>query len=283
MHRLEDRLHAIEGSGNPVPFLPERRPRELPAKTKRTMEFVRDEDTKDLDPGFLSLRSPHSDDSLTDAKACTLVPVPPALLATMESRTLALQAKRKKVVGYFRNGEDMGKLHPGFLSLWSPRSGVSDKNSAGSEAPRIHPSEGGRLPRETAMAELPSLILKMMGRQEEEGIAPGTPSTCAFECKICGKSFSTCQALGGHTTGHMRSRRAGEDGDRKPASTRPAAAAPRHQCSICGRCFASGQALGGHKRLHRDKDVGRLLRRQIGVRLLGFISMGFDLNQPPPQ
>uniref|UniRef100_A0A0D3DDR3 C2H2-type domain-containing protein n=1 Tax=Brassica oleracea var. oleracea TaxID=109376 RepID=A0A0D3DDR3_BRAOL len=47
-----------------------------------------------------------------------------------------------------------------------------------------------------------------------------------YKCSVCGKSFPSYQALGGHKTSH-----------RKPS-------------------FPSGQALGGHKRCHYDGGNG---------------------------
>ncbi|XP_072973456.1 zinc finger protein 36-like [Typha angustifolia] len=81
---------------------------------------------------------------------------------------------------------------------------------------------------------------------------PSLPfSELSYECSICGKSFASYQALGGHKSSH-----------RKPGGHEHIAPIPRpevvdasggggaHRCSVCHRGFATGQALGGHKRRH---------------------------------
>ncbi|KAI4294970.1 hypothetical protein MLD38_040746 [Melastoma candidum] len=74
-----------------------------------------------------------------------------------------------------------------------------------------------------------------------------------FECKTCGRRFSSFQALGGHRASHKltlkpsSARRPPE----QPAKAISAAKSRMHECSICGLGFAMGQALGGHMRKHR--------------------------------
>ncbi|XAR66333.1 hypothetical protein NMG60_11012524 [Bertholletia excelsa] len=71
---------------------------------------------------------------------------------------------------------------------------------------------------------------------------------CLFECKTCGRQFSSFQALGGHRASHKKPRFV------KQAASQQQAKPPKpktHACSICGHEFAIGQALGGHMRRHR--------------------------------
>jgi hypothetical protein len=71
-----------------------------------------------------------------------------------------------------------------------------------------------------------------------------------FECKTCGRRFTTFQALGGHRASHRRP----SPDDHVGSQKMEAACAPGpsvHGCPMCGVEFAVGQALGGHMRRHR--------------------------------
>lgn len=73
-----------------------------------------------------------------------------------------------------------------------------------------------------------------------------------FECRTCGRRFSTFQALGGHRTSHKRPR-VHPDGLELLLGAHPGkAATPVHRCATCCQVFATGQALGGHMRRHRN-------------------------------
>ncbi|CAE6075670.1 unnamed protein product [Arabidopsis arenosa] len=79
---------------------------------------------------------------------------------------------------------------------------------------------------------------------DHHSISPPSDQQKDYKCSVCGKSFPSYQALGGHKTSH-----------RKPS-------------------FPSGQALGGHKRCHYDGGNGN------GN---GDNSHRFDLNLPADQ
>ncbi|PIN19757.1 hypothetical protein CDL12_07547 [Handroanthus impetiginosus] len=67
-----------------------------------------------------------------------------------------------------------------------------------------------------------------------------------YRCTLCGKVFTSYQALGGHKTLHRKnpSFAAGKDGGGCAENS------GRHECSICHKSFQTGQQLGGHKRKH---------------------------------
>lgn len=93
----------------------------------------------------------------------------------------------------------------------------------------------------------------------------------SYQCSVCGKSFSSYQALGGHKTSH---RKPVSSDDVAAGNASSAAGGDRvkvHQCSICFRTFPSGQALGGHKRLHYEGGAAAKLKFE------------FDLNMPAPE
>ncbi|KAJ0979488.1 hypothetical protein J5N97_014962 [Dioscorea zingiberensis] len=78
-----------------------------------------------------------------------------------------------------------------------------------------------------------------------------------FECKTCGRLFSSFQALGGHRTSHKRRARAHDhygDGelfiDHVKSMNMKKKKKERHECPVCGVEFLMGQALGGHMRRH---------------------------------
>jgi len=125
-------------------------------------------------------------------------------------------------------------------------------------------------------------------------VPSAAPVAAEFRCSVCGKSFSSYQALGGHKTSHRVKLPTPpappaaavpaavplveveapapltvippppvEVVVREPAtsstaaSSDGAAASSRvHRCSICHKEFPTGQALGGHKRKHYDGGVG---------------------------
>ncbi|KAK1421218.1 hypothetical protein QVD17_23395 [Tagetes erecta] len=87
-----------------------------------------------------------------------------------------------------------------------------------------------------------------------------------YECKTCGRTFASFQALGGHRASHKKPRinefekrkppsyMAFSDEDEPPPSLQlnhRKSFSKLHDCGICGAEFNSGQALGGHMRRHR--------------------------------
>ncbi|KAF8642746.1 hypothetical protein HU200_067127 [Digitaria exilis] len=89
-----------------------------------------------------------------------------------------------------------------------------------------------------------------------------------YSCKLCGKSYTTHQGLGGHAAGHRNRQKEAEaaaaamvmmgvpDADageflaalRRRGGRKKAEAT--HECQKCQKVFATGVALGGHMRMH---------------------------------
>ncbi|CDY50966.1 BnaA06g37620D [Brassica napus] len=79
----------------------------------------------------------------------------------------------------------------------------------------------------------------------------------SYKCDVCGKEFTSYQALGGHKASHrvklqqplVENANAEAGGKTRP---RMAPSGKIHKCSICNVEFPTGQALGGHKRRHYE-------------------------------
>ncbi|CAH8384167.1 unnamed protein product [Eruca vesicaria subsp. sativa] len=83
----------------------------------------------------------------------------------------------------------------------------------------------------------------------------------SYKCDVCGKEFTSYQALGGHKASHrvkpqqplVENANAEAGGKTRP---RMAPSGKIHKCSICHDVFPTGQALGGHKRRHYEGVLG---------------------------
>ncbi|KAK1597269.1 hypothetical protein QYE76_017040 [Lolium multiflorum] len=115
------------------------------------------------------------------------------------------------------------------------------------------------------------------GNHRVQAPQPSLSAPAEFRCSVCGKSFGSYQALGGHKTSH-RVKQPAPPADStaplappvvsavvapaEPATSSTAASSDGtttgrvHRCSICQKEFPTGQALGGHKRKHYDGGVG---------------------------
>uniref|UniRef100_A0A7N0UIQ4 C2H2-type domain-containing protein n=1 Tax=Kalanchoe fedtschenkoi TaxID=63787 RepID=A0A7N0UIQ4_KALFE len=111
----------------------------------------------------------------------------------------------------------------------------------------------------TPTVEMAATCLMLLSKLDESHAQPSRDDVRAFECRTCGKRFTTFQALGGHRASHKKPK---PDHDCFSQSKKTTAAPPRpkaHECAICGAEFALGQALGGHMRRHRDGASGGVL------------------------
>ncbi|KAF8082685.1 hypothetical protein N665_0812s0015 [Sinapis alba] len=115
-----------------------------------------------------------------------------------------------------------------------------------------------------------------------------------YKCSVCGKSFPSYQALGGHKTSHRKpvsNNNNNHDGNNNGGNGSISnngnisngligQSGKTHKCSICFKSFPSGQALGGHKRCHYDGGNGNNSNNINGN---GSNNHGFDLNLPADQ
>lgn len=124
---------------------------------------------------------------------------------------------------------------------------------------------------------------------DHQSLSPPSDHQKDYKCTVCGKSFPSYQALGGHKTSHRKpvSNNNNDDGNNNNnngsvtnngniSNGLVGQSGKTHNCSICFKSFPSGQALGGHKRCHYDggntNGNGTIMS-----------SHGFDLNLPADQ
>ncbi|XP_047335573.1 zinc finger protein 1-like [Impatiens glandulifera] len=124
------------------------------------------------------------------------------------------------------------------------------------------------------------LVMLANGVTDNSSSSPPSPPKPAvsFNCSVCGKSFHSYQALGGHKASHRSKPPAGESAP--PSKVVPVSfpSGRVHECSICHKCFPTGQALGGHKRRHYE---GGNNVNNFGTPSSGSSSgRNFDLNLP---
>ncbi|CAO2182088.1 unnamed protein product [Urochloa humidicola] len=137
-------------------------------------------------------------------------------------------------------------------------------------APPAHAPEQARPLHQPAAAAAPAQIFQQPIAPAPTPARPGQPPR-EYSCKLCGKSYTTHQGLGGHAAGHRNRQKEaeaaaaagmmiglgqGHDGGGGAflaalrRGGRRAAEEPRHECSKCHKVFATGVALGGHMRMH---------------------------------
>ncbi|XP_023644535.1 uncharacterized protein LOC17900837 [Capsella rubella] len=80
------------------------------------------------------------------------------------------------------------------------------------------------------------------------------PKSDAYKCSVCGKEFTSFQALGGHKATSHRVKPLLNDSGEKTGPKTLAPSGKIHQCSVCHKLFPTGPSLGGHKRLHYQGD-----------------------------
>ncbi|XP_072993002.1 zinc finger protein ZAT10-like [Typha latifolia] len=142
------------------------------------------------------------------------------------------------------------------------------------EAVAYSKGKRSKRPRCATDEEYLALCLLMLARGESGRRLPSPPPPKqSHACSVCGKSFGSYQALGGHKTSHRKPTASSEDS----ASTRGGEEGRTHRCSVCMRTFPSGQALGGHKRLHYEGCGGGATPSEATATV-----KDFDLNLPPP-
>lgn len=131
-----------------------------------------------------------------------------------------------------------------------------------------------------------ALCLVMLARGDTGRRLPSVPMTPAqaeslsYRCSICGRNFTSYQALGGHKASHRKPvDDAASSASGLPAVNSVAGGRKIHRCSVCEKTFPTGQALGGHKRCHYDNGgASAALAASPGVESSG--QREFDLNIP---
>ncbi|KAF3323275.1 zinc finger protein ZAT6-like protein [Carex littledalei] len=133
-----------------------------------------------------------------------------------------------------------------------------------------------------------SLCLLLLNQSQKQGLYTtnnhqNISSKLNFKCSICGKGFSSYQALGGHKSSHRRPMHPGQIETIKIAPGNSDGGKGAHRCNVCHKSFATGQALGGHKRCHywEGSSVSVSASGSGSASTLTTCVRDFDLNMPP--
>ncbi|KAE9590965.1 hypothetical protein Lal_00023393 [Lupinus albus] len=108
-----------------------------------------------------------------------------------------------------------------------------------------------------------------------------------FECKTCTRTFSSFQALGGHSaSSHKRVKLVSEELKEQAKSLSLWNQPKLHECSICGMEFSLGQALGGHMRKHIHNEgfssINHVIAKNTVMKRSNYTRfMCLDLNLTP--
>ncbi|KAJ4897808.1 Zinc finger protein AZF2 [Raphanus sativus] len=156
-----------------------------------------------------------------------------------------------------------------FMEPWLKRKRSKRQRSPSpSSPPRSHAKSQSS--QDLKEEEYLALCLLMLSKdQPQTRFQPSQPpqetTKLSYNCSVCGKTFPSYQALGGHkashrikppTTGDSKSPTIAVTGEKHPTSTTIAPSGKIHECSICHKVFPTGQALGGHKRCHYEGNLG---------------------------
>ncbi|CAA3026956.1 zinc finger ZAT10-like [Olea europaea subsp. europaea] len=137
----------------------------------------------------------------------------------------------------------------------------------------------------TEIEEEAAIALLMLSQDKRSWhTSPATSAAAVVEliednmpyiCSVCGKSFSSYQALGGHKTSHRdRSQFAITTAITSTSNISYLNPSGRiHKCTVCNQTFTTGQALGGHMRRHYEGEI------KSGKKTSGITSRGGASSQ----
>ncbi|KAI3448174.1 hypothetical protein Pfo_004839 [Paulownia fortunei] len=203
-------------------------------------------------PAAIATSSP-SIDARKEENKFTATAISPATASTI------VDAKKQQEISYSAN--------PATIAAATTIDVMKQQKSSHSSNPATGASTKENQP--TAANTSPPTASATVDAKKQQEYYPATPPPSAqnssYKCSVCGETFRSHQALGGHKTRHRAKPPTITASGDSPCNATPivsnsiSALNPSgipHECSICHKVFPTGQALGGHKRKHCDGIIG---------------------------
>ncbi|ONK79308.1 uncharacterized protein A4U43_C01F5050 [Asparagus officinalis] len=116
-------------------------------------------------------------------------------------------------------------------------------------------------------------------------MSKSTVLTPIYQCSTCKKTFSTHEALGGHTASHNKQR---SNVAEIMEGSKDSGVFSERRCKHCNETFATGQALGGHMRRHYNGILARGRGQSVEIvenkhHAPENVRVEINLNGPPPE